>query len=140
MGPATASAILCLYRPDAFAFMDDEVIECLYDGKRGYTLKIYAAVNDRCGEIAAELNEAPTGGGNEVDGEAGSSSEKKEKWTSFRVGKALWTVATMSAASDEDGLSFVFEGEGTQKRQTSDPSKGKEGKKQPASRKRARKG
>jgi len=94
VGPATASAVLCLYRPDAFAFMDDEVIECLYDGKRGYTPKIYKEVNDRCGEIAAELNDADRGG--------------PSRWTACEVGKALWAVATMSATNDEDGLSAIF--------------------------------
>lgn len=93
VGPATASAILSLYRPDIFAFMDDEVIECLYDGKRGYTLKIYMDVNDRCREIASELNP-----------DSGSSD-----WTPCAVGKALWTVATASATNDEDGLSAIFE-------------------------------
>jgi hypothetical protein len=39
--PTTTSAVLCLQQPDDFSFMDDEVIECLYNGKRGYTLKIY---------------------------------------------------------------------------------------------------
>eukprot|EP00559_Dactyliosolen_fragilissimus_P000828 CAMPEP_0184868264 /NCGR_PEP_ID=MMETSP0580-20130426/29763_1 /TAXON_ID=1118495 /ORGANISM="Dactyliosolen fragilissimus" /LENGTH=210 /DNA_ID=CAMNT_0027369043 /DNA_START=103 /DNA_END=732 /DNA_ORIENTATION=- len=55
VGPATASAILGLIRPDLFAFMDDEVIECLYEKKRGYTLKIYLDVNTECHKIAADL-------------------------------------------------------------------------------------
>ena len=96
MGPATASAILCLYRPDTFAFMHDEVIECLYNQKRGYTLKIYLAVNDRCREIANELNLA--------DG-----SKNSTEWTPCRVGKTLWTMAAMSASGDEDGLSSIFD-------------------------------
>jgi len=95
VGPATASAVLCQYRPDIFAFMDDEVIECLYDGKRGYTLKIYMGVNDRCQEISAELNEARKNG--------------EDEWTPCRVGKALWTLATMSATNDDNGLSAIFE-------------------------------
>ncbi|KAL7552611.1 hypothetical protein ACHAWF_015858 [Thalassiosira exigua] len=84
-----------------FAFMDDEVIECLYDGKRGYTLKIYAEVNDRCREIAAALNEAGNGKG----GEGGDASSR---WTPCRVGKALWTAATLSAVGDESGISAIF--------------------------------
>lgn len=98
VGPATASAILSLYRPDIFAFMDDELIECLYDGKRGYTLKIYLAVNEKCREIAKELNEA----------EDKSDEDGSSEWTPCRVGKALWTLATMSATNDEDGLSAIF--------------------------------
>eukprot|EP00578_Thalassiosira_sp_NH16_P013086 CAMPEP_0181122312 /NCGR_PEP_ID=MMETSP1071-20121207/25243_1 /TAXON_ID=35127 /ORGANISM="Thalassiosira sp., Strain NH16" /LENGTH=280 /DNA_ID=CAMNT_0023207267 /DNA_START=122 /DNA_END=964 /DNA_ORIENTATION=- len=93
VGPATASAILSIYRPDMFAFMDDEVIECLYDAKRGYTLKIYMEVNDRCREIASEFN----------------SDSGLSEWTPCSVGKALWAVATASATNDEDGLSAIFE-------------------------------
>ena len=95
VGPATASAVLCLYRPDIFAFMHDEVIEALYEAKRGYTLKIYLAVNDRCREIANELNLA-------------NGSKKSTEWTPCRVGKTLWTMAAMSATGDEDGLSSIF--------------------------------
>ena len=97
VGPATASAILCLYRPDIFAFMHDEVIECLYDGKRGYTLKIYLAVNDKCREISNELNMA-----------SDNDDDESTKWTACKVGKALWAVATMSAIGDESGLSSIF--------------------------------
>ena len=74
--------------------MHDEVIECLYDGKRGYTLKIYLAVNDKCREISNELNMASD---NDDDDES-------TKWTACKVGKALWAVATMSAIGDESGL------------------------------------
>jgi len=95
VGPATASAVLSAYCPQSFAFMDDEVIECLYEAKRGYTLKIYLAVNDRCVDIAEELNGA-SGGGNSGG------------WTPADVAKALWTVATMSARNDEVGLCKVF--------------------------------
>lgn len=95
VGPATASAVLSAYCPQSFAFMDDEVIECLYEAKRGYTLKIYLAVNDRCVDIAEGLNGA-SGGGNSGE------------WTPADVAKALWTVATMSAWNDEVGLCKVF--------------------------------
>jgi hypothetical protein len=107
VGPATASAVLCLYRPDVFAFMDDEVIECLYDGKRGYTLKIYLEVNDRCREIASQLNMAMKE--RKDDSEGSSSSSSGGGWTPCNVGKALWTVATMSANDDERGLSTIFD-------------------------------
>ncbi len=97
VGPATASAILSASHPQLFAFMDDEVIECLYDAKRGYTAKIYGVVNERCRGIARELNEVACG-------EGGGSGE----WTPADVGKALWAVATMSAKKDEVGLAKVF--------------------------------
>ncbi|KAL7495018.1 hypothetical protein ACHAWT_003752 [Skeletonema menzelii] len=98
VGPATASAVLSAYCPQSFAFMDDEVIECLYEAKRGYTLKIYMMVNDRCVGIAKELNEA----------NSDCSSGEGELWTPADVGKALWTVATMSARKDEVSLCKVF--------------------------------
>lgn len=105
VGPATASAVLCLHRPDVFAFMDDEVIECLYDGKRGYTMKIYMEVNDACREIALELENARLSKiGDGKGGERGGG----EFWTPCRVGKSLWSAATMSAVKDEDGLCAVF--------------------------------
>jgi hypothetical protein len=108
VGPATASAVLCLYRPDVFAFMDDEVIECLYDGKRGYTLKIYLEVNDRCREIASQLNMARKERKDDSEGSSSSSSSSGGGWTPCKVGKALWTVAMMSANDDERGLSTIF--------------------------------
>ena len=98
VGPATASAILCLCRPDIFAFMHDEVIECLYDGKRGYTLKIYMEVNEQCRELAAELNSVASKNG----------GKKSVAWTPCLVGKTLWTMAAMSATGDEDGLTAIF--------------------------------
>jgi hypothetical protein len=76
--------------------MDDEVIECLYEGKRGYTLKIYEEMNARCKEIAGELNST-----------AGAANCRK--WTAHKVGQVLWTVATMKALNEEEGLSAVFE-------------------------------
>jgi len=76
VGPATASAFLGLFRPNLFCFMADEVIECLYDGKRGYTHKIYTEVNTKCTNIAERLG---------------------EEWTSYRVGRALWTAARLYA-------------------------------------------
>ncbi|KAL3816348.1 hypothetical protein ACHAXA_011448 [Cyclostephanos tholiformis] len=117
VGPATASAVLCLYRPDVFAYMDDEVIECLYDGRRGYTLGIYKEVNRRCTEIACQLNEAAGMkerkkgcGDSEGSFSPSSSSSGGGGWTPCKVGKALWSVATMSAYGDERGLSTIFNG------------------------------
>ena len=96
VGPATASAILSVYHPDQFAFMDDEVIEALYEGKRGYTLKIYEVVNERCGEICRELNSQNTGDADKV-------------WTRCEVGKVLWTVAAMKAFGEDKLLSSLLE-------------------------------
>ena len=107
VGPATASAILSIYNPQHFCFMDDEIIECLYDKKRGYTLKIYMEVNERCAEIARMLNDCCSSG-DEGGGKGGG--EGNELWTPASVGKALWTVATMSAQNDEEGLNKVFNG------------------------------
>lgn len=112
VGPATASAVLCLIRPDAFAFMDDEVIECLLPNKkRGYTLGIYMEVNDRCYEIAEQLNMTTRNKRRRrktnVD-EQEVSVSSSEVWTPCQVGKALWACATMSATNDVDGLSAIF--------------------------------
>eukprot|EP00591_Stephanopyxis_turris_P011782 CAMPEP_0195510592 /NCGR_PEP_ID=MMETSP0794_2-20130614/3194_1 /TAXON_ID=515487 /ORGANISM="Stephanopyxis turris, Strain CCMP 815" /LENGTH=284 /DNA_ID=CAMNT_0040638043 /DNA_START=159 /DNA_END=1013 /DNA_ORIENTATION=+ len=82
VGPATASCFLSMYREDYFAFMDDEVIECLYEGKRGYTLNIYLNVNTKCAELAKGL-----GGG---------------CWTPYRAGRALWTASQISSFGLED--------------------------------------
>jgi len=78
VGPATASAVLCLYRPDLFSFMDDEVIECFHEAKREYTAKIYLKINNRCQELAQGLG---------------------SNWTPYRIGRALWTAARLTAAS-----------------------------------------
>ena len=90
VGPATASAVLSLHRGDIIAFMDDEVIEALYDGKRGYTFKIYDEMNSRCAELAEELG---------------------EEWSTRRVGQALWTAARLCASGAEDLTVASKEGE-----------------------------
>ena len=77
VGPATASAFLCLYRPDQFCFMDDEVIET-FCGKRVYTLKVYMEINNECRRIAGVLGEDYC-------------------WSVYRVGRALWTATKLSA-------------------------------------------
>ena len=97
VGPATASAILSVYHPNQFVFMDDEVIEALYEGKRGYTLKIYEVVNERCGEICKELNSQVTDG------------DTNKVWTRCEVGKVLWTVAAMKAFGQDKLLNSLLE-------------------------------
>jgi hypothetical protein len=81
VGPATASAILSIYKPDMFVFMADEVIECLYEGKRGYTASIYHKVNDKCSELAENLG---------------------SEWNPRRVGRALWSASRISAGGGDD--------------------------------------
>lgn len=95
IGPASASAVLSIFYPNLFAFMDDEVIEALYDGKRGYTLKIYQDINERCREISTSLN----------------AIEHGKSWTVYDIGRALWTVAAMKAFGEEDTLNILFDGE-----------------------------
>lgn len=92
IGPASASAVLSIFYPNLFAFMDDEVIEALHDGKRGYTLKIYDAVNERCKTIATSLN----------------SEENEKIWTTCEIGRALWTVAAMKAFGEEETLNLLL--------------------------------
>lgn len=90
VGPATASAILSIYKPEYFTFMDDEVIEALYDdGKRGYTIKIYLEVNTKCQKIAHDLNEE-------------DRRNSTASWTCHRVGRALWTASQICATGGED--------------------------------------
>jgi hypothetical protein len=90
VGPATASAILSIYKPEYFVFMDDEVIEALYDdGKRGYTIKIYLEVNTKCQKIAHDLNAVDKGTATAL-------------WTCHRVGRALWTASQICATGGED--------------------------------------
>lgn len=81
VGVAGASAVLSLYRPDLFCFMDDEVIESLYDGKRAYTKAIYMKVNEECTKLADSLGEG---------------------WTTRRIGMTLWTAARVSACGGQD--------------------------------------
>ncbi len=83
IGPASATAFLSLYRPDLCIFMDDEVIECLYPGKRGYTVKIYNTINSKCLDLSKDLGEC---------------------WTARRVGRALWTAARLSLCEDRCDL------------------------------------
>lgn len=80
IGVAAASAILSFYRPDKFTFMDDEVIECLYDGKREYTMKIYHDINNKCHKLSLTL------GGD---------------WTPRKIGQALWTAARLSISKSD---------------------------------------
>lgn len=75
VGPATASAVLSLVQPKAFAYMYDEVIDCFLP-KRTYTLATYERINDECTRIARNLG---------------------KEWTAARVATALWTIARVKA-------------------------------------------
>ena len=80
VGPATASAVLTLIRPDLFIYLYDEVIDC-FEPKRDYKISNYLRVNSRCLQIAKTL---------------GST------WTPHRVAKTIWTAARFLALNGED--------------------------------------
>jgi hypothetical protein len=79
VGPATASAIITLVRPDLFCYLYDEVIDC-FESKRDYTVSVYLRVNSRCLELAKRI------GG----------------WTPARVAKSIWMAARILALTGED--------------------------------------
>jgi hypothetical protein len=94
VGPATASAILSIFKPSLFAFMDDEVIECLYEGKRGYTTTIYRHINDECIKLANQLNSIC---------KEDNCNDNDDEWNPHRVGMTLWTAARLRATGfDKD--------------------------------------
>ncbi|CAB9498942.1 Conserved hypothetical, protein [Seminavis robusta] len=80
VGPVTATAVLCRVRPDMFAYMYDEVIDC-FEPKRDYTLPIYLRINAKCLELAH--NNTLEGG-----------------WTAARVAKVLWIAAKVAATDN----------------------------------------
>lgn len=84
IGPATSSAFLSLYRPDLFAFMDDEVLEC-FIGQRKYTVPAYFQLNDECRVRAKALGEG---------------------WTARRVGNGLWSAARLSLCANRNDLTL----------------------------------
>ena len=79
VGPATASAVLTLVRPDVFCYMYDEVIDCFLP-KRTYTLPVYLEINRECRNIAKQL----------------------PGWNAARVARALWVAARICASGGED--------------------------------------
>jgi hypothetical protein len=80
VGPATASAVLTLVRPDTFCYMYDEVIDCFLP-KRTYTMPVYLTANAACLEIA---------------------NKKLEGWTPSRVARTLWVAARVCASGGQD--------------------------------------
>jgi hypothetical protein len=81
VGPATASAVLCLVRPDVFAYMYDETIESC-GLKRTYNLNTYLVMNDNCHNIAVKLG--------------------NQEWTAARVSRTLWTASRAKANGLQD--------------------------------------
>lgn len=78
VGPATASAMLTLIRPDVFCFMYDEVID-VFEPRRDYKISHYMRVNSRCLQLAQKLG-----------------------WTSSRVARTIWTAARFLAIHGKD--------------------------------------
>lgn len=79
VGPAGASVILSMVRPDLFCYMYDEVIDCFLP-KRTYTLKVYMTCNTACIQIARDL---------------------KEDWNPAKVARTLWVAARASANGND---------------------------------------
>ena len=88
VGPATASAILTLVRPDVFCYLYDEAIDCFLP-KRTYTHKVYETVNQKCTKIAKRLSSS-------------SSSSSTTHWTTARVAKTLWVAARICAVGEKE--------------------------------------
>jgi len=80
VGPATASAVLTLIRPDVFCYLYDEVIDC-FEPQRDYKMANYLRVNNRCLQLARTLGDG---------------------WTTSRVAKTIWTAARYLAVNGVD--------------------------------------
>jgi hypothetical protein len=80
VGPATASAILSLVRPDVFCFLYDECIDT-FEKTRDYKVSNYLRVNSRCLQLARDLG---------------------ADWTTARVAKTIWTAARFLALNGRD--------------------------------------
>ena len=91
IGPAGASAVLSLIRPDIFCYFYDEVIDC-FEAKREYKVSNYLRVNARCLQIARKL------GG---------------EWNSRRVAKTVWVASRFLALQGEDLSSYISTENGT---------------------------
>lgn len=75
VGPATASVILSLVRPDIFCYMYDEVIDCFLP-KRTYSLKVYMTCVTSCMELSRQL---------------------KDQWMTAKIARTLWVAAREKA-------------------------------------------
>ena len=85
VGPAGASVILSMVRPDLFCYMYDEVIDCFLP-KRTYTLKVYMTCNAACIQIARNL---------------------KGDWNPATAAKVLWVAARASANKKDSTVDKV---------------------------------
>lgn len=85
IGPAGASAVLSLIRPDIFCYFFDEAIDC-FEAKREYKVASYLRVNSRCLQIAHKL------GG---------------EWNTRRVAKTIWAASRFLALQGEDLSSYM---------------------------------
>lgn len=83
VGPATASVILSMIRPDIFCYMYDEVIDCFLP-KRTYTLKIYLECQKNCKKYGDEM-----------------------KWSPEKVARTLWIAARTKAIMGKDLITNV---------------------------------
>lgn len=113
IGPATASAILSLYQPHIYSFMDDEIIEALYEKKRGYTIPIYLAVNERCIQISDQLNSLSSSSSTNKYKKDSSTTATTDSsnvnilWTPRRVGQTLWTAAKLASTENEVDITLL---------------------------------
>lgn len=87
IGPASASAILSLYRPDLMVFMYDEILDCFL-GERKYTTAAYIKINTICRNLVRDL------GGNDT-----SINVRK-------LGQILWSAARLSLCEDKVDLTL----------------------------------
>jgi hypothetical protein len=87
IGPASASAILSLYRPDLIVFMYDEILDCFL-GERKYTVAAYLKIHQFCRNIAKNL-------------------ETNERITMRNIGKILWCAARLSICKDKVDLTWT---------------------------------
>ena len=78
VGPATASLVLSLVRPDVFCYLFDEVIDC-FCPQRTYTMPVYLKCSAACRQICAAL--------------------EANEWTPAQVARTLWTAARVCAAN-----------------------------------------
>lgn len=75
VGPATASAILTVYKPGMYCFMADEAVVSVLSGKIDYTLKYYHQFLEKVRDKATEL----------------SKKDENNCWTPHIVECALWS-------------------------------------------------
>ena len=100
VGPATASAVLSMIRPDVFPYMYDECIDTFLP-KRTYTLPVYLQVAKSCTELSKDL----------------------KGWSPARIARTLW-IAARVCASKGDFEDFTLQKDKTRKQvETANTSK-----------------